>query len=67
MCLSSPKMPEPTPPPAAPPPPTKTAKVVENKNLNKRGSSKKRGTSALTIRRPSVNTGSSGSGANIKY
>lgn len=67
MCLSSPKMPEPTPPPAAPPPPTKTAKVVENKNLNKKGSSKKRGTSALTIRRPSVNTGSSGSGANIKY
>ena len=68
MCMSSPKIPDPVPPPAAPPPPTKTAKVVENKALkNRSGSSKKRGTSALTIRRSTVNTGSSGTGANISY
>ena len=68
MCMSSPKIPDPAPPPAPPPAPTKTAKVVENKALkNRSGSSKKRGTSALTIRRSSVNTGSSGTGANIAY
>ena len=71
MCMSSPKMPaipEPVPPPAPPPPPTKTAKTVENKALkNRNSSSRKRGTSALTIRRSTVNTGSSGTGANIAY
>lgn len=66
MC-SSPKIPDPPPPPAPPPPPTKTAKKVENTALKSRSGSKKRGTSALTIRRSSVNTGSSGSGANINY
>jgi len=66
--MSSPKIPDPVPPPAPPPPPTKTAKTVENKALKRRGaSSKKRGTSALTIRRSTVNTGSSGTGANIAY
>ena len=65
MCTSAPKIPDPVPPPAPPPPPTKTAKVVENKSLKNRSSSgKKRGTSALTVRRATVNTGSSGSGAN---
>lgn len=68
MCMSSPKMPEPPPPPAPPPPPTKTAKKVENKALKRRsGSSSKRGTSALTVRRSTVNTGSSGTGANVSY
>ena len=67
MCMSPPKVPPPLPPPAPPPPPTKTAKVVENKALKNRSSSKKRGTSALTIRRSTVNTGSSGTGANISY
>ncbi len=68
MCMSSPKIPDPVPPPAPPPPPTKTAKTVENKALkNRSGGSKKRGTSALTIRRSTVNTGSSGTGANIAY
>lgn len=70
MCMSSPKMPPPpAPPPPPPPPPTKTAKTVENKALKNRrsGSSRKRGTSALTIRRSTVNTGSSGTGANIAY
>ena len=67
MCMSSPKIPDPVPPPAPPPPPTKTAKTVENKALKSRSSSKKRGTSALTIRRSTVNTGSSGTGANISY
>ena len=69
MCMSSPKMPPPPPPPPPPaPPPTKTAKRVGNKTLKSRSSSsRKRGTSALTVRRSSVNTGSSGSGANISY
>ena len=67
MCMSAPKMPEPTPPPAPPPPPTKVAQKVENKSLSKTGASKKRGTSSLTIRRPSVNTGSSGIGSNVPY
>ena len=67
MCMSAPKIPEPTPPPAPPPPPTKVAKKVENKSLSKTGASKKRGTSSLTIRRPSVNTGSSGIGSNVPY
>ena len=67
MCTSSPKIPDPAPPPAPPPPPTETAKKVENNALKKRSSSKKRGTSALTIRRSTVNTGSSGTGANIAY
>ena len=65
--MSAPKVPPPTPPPAPPPPPTKVAQKVENKTLKNRQSSKKTGTSALTIRRPSVNTGSSGTGANISY
>ncbi len=65
--MSTPKIPEPVPPPEPPPPPTKTAKRVENKALKSRSSSKKRGTSALTVRRATVNTGSSGSGANISY
>ena len=67
MCTSAPKIPDPVPPPAPPPPPTKVAKKVENKALKKRQSSKKRGTSAPTVRRSTVNTGSSGSGANINY
>ena len=67
MCMSSPKIPDPVPPPAPPPPPTKTAKNVENSALKNRQSSKKRGTSALTVRRSTVNTGSAGSGANINY
>jgi hypothetical protein len=68
MCMpKAPKIPDPVPPPAPPPAPTKTAKKVENKSLKSRQASKKRGTSALTVRRSTVNTGSSGSGANISY
>ena len=69
MC-SRPKIPTPPPPPpppAPPPAPTETAKRVENKSLKSRQKAKKRGTSALTVRRSSVNTGSSGSGARISY
>lgn len=68
MCMpKAPKIPDPVPPPAPPPPPTKVAKKVENKALKSRQFSKKSGTSALTVRRSTVNTGSSGSGANISY
>ena len=67
MCMKAPKVPDPVPPPAPPPPPTKVAKKVENKALKKRQGSKKSGTSSLTVRRSTVNTGSSGSGANINY
>ena len=68
MCMSAPKVPAPVAPPSPPPPPTKVAQKVENPALkNRQGGSKKRGTSALTVRRSTVNTGSSGSGANINY
>ena len=68
MCMpKAPKIPDPVPPPAPPPPPTKVASKVENKALKKRQGSKKSGTSSLTVRRSTVNTGSSGSGANINY
>ena len=67
MCMSSPKVPPPEPPPAPPPPPTKTAERVENKPLRRRQASKRRGISALTIRRSAINTGSSGAGVNMSY
>lgn len=66
MC-SKPDIPDPIKPPPPPPPPTETVKKVENKSLKKRQDSKKSGTSKLTVRRSTVNTGSSGSGANINY
>ena len=65
MCMSAPKIPDPPKPPAAPPPPTKVAEKSLNKALKKREKQMRRGISALTIRRPTINTGSTGSGANI--
>ena len=68
MCIArTPVIPPPPPPPVAPPPPTAMAQVVDNIGLKKRNQSKpRRGVSALTIRRtPTVNTGSTNSGANI--
>ena len=66
MCASSPKIPDPPPPPPAPLPPTKVADRVVKPALRKRDRQMRRGISALTIRRrPTINTGSSGSGANI--
>ena len=68
MCMpKAPKVAAPTPPPAPPPPPTKTAKTVENKATRDSKSSSKRGVSSLTVRRSSVNTGSSGIGSNVPY
>jgi hypothetical protein len=67
MC-STPDSPDPVPPPAPPPPPTNMAKAVKNKPATsraKRGS--KTGVSSLTIRRPSVNVGTRGTGANVSY
>lgn len=68
MCTSTPDIPDPVPPPAPPPPPTNMAKTARNKAATKRA---KRGTttgvSSLTIRRPSVNVGTKGTGANVKY
>lgn len=66
MCIGSPRMPSPTPPPMAPPPPTPLAEDVDDKRKNKKDP-RRRGTSSLTIRRPSVNLPSGGSGANINY
>lgn len=64
--MSSPKIPDPPPLPKAPPPPTAVAKKVENKALKKKDKQKTSGVSALTIpRTPTINTGSTGSGANI--
>ena len=60
-------MPTPPPPPAPPPPPTKKVKKLDDsaKRLSRK-SSKARGTKALTISRPSVNTGVVG-GTGINY
>ncbi len=63
--MSAPKIPDPPKPPAMPPPPTEVAKKSVNKSLKKREKQMRRGISALTIRRPTINTGSTGSGANI--
>tara|TARA_B110000483_G_scaffold42301_1_gene52583 strand:+ start:220 stop:423 length:204 start_codon:yes stop_codon:yes gene_type:complete len=67
MCTSAPKIPDPVPPPAPAPPPVKTARKIENKALKSRSSVKKKGTSSLTVQRPTVNTASSGSGVNVSY
>ena len=67
MCLSTPKMPPPEPPPAPPPPPTKKVKKLDDTaRRTSRKMSKARGVKALTIRRPSVNTGVSG-GTGVNY
>ncbi len=67
MCLSRPKMPEPQAAPLPPPPPTETADEVINKADKSRRMKKRRGASALTIRRASVSTPQGGSGANVNY
>ncbi len=72
MCFARPKMPSPSvvnqPAPMAPPPPTPLAEEVEDKKKKNKGMGVKRtGTSSLTIRRPSVNLPSGGSGANVNY
>lgn len=63
---SAPDIPPPPPPPAPPPPPTPTAKKIETKTRRPQAS-KKRGVSALTVRRSTVKTGSQGIGANVPY
>jgi hypothetical protein len=61
MCMSSPKIPPPPPPPAPPPastfdPETKAVTQAQMRKETKR----RRGTSQLTVRRPSVSMGGSG-------
>ena len=63
--MSTPKIPDPPKPPPTPPAPTPVARKVENKAMKKREKQIRRGISALTIRRPTINTGSISSGANI--
>ena len=67
--MGAPKIPEPPAPPAPPPPPTATADRVRRSASSAQvgASSKKRGVSALTIRRPSVNVGGGSTGANLSY
>lgn len=72
MCsVPEPKIPDPVEPPKPPPPAAKMASRVENKGIRSRQkTAKKSGTSSLTVQRQRqspVNTGSSGSGANINY
>lgn len=68
MCFgpSSPP-PPPAPPPPAPPPPTQVASAVESPRKVARGTAtkKKRGTSQLTYRSPSVGITSAGSGISM--
>ena len=61
---SSPDIPPPPPPPAPPPPPTATAERAAPARKTVKAKSRKRGVSALTIRRPSVNIGG-GTGAKV--
>ena len=63
--MGAPKIPDLPPPPAPPPPPTKTAEIVKPAVKRQGVSSKKRGVSALSVRRPSVNLGSSETGARV--
>lgn len=65
--MGSPKIPEPAPPPAPPPPPTEVAEKVKSAPSARKAESKRRGVSALTIRRPSVNVGSGSTGSNLPY
>ena len=68
MCLSRPKIKAPPPPPlAAIPEPSDVAELVINKADKSRRKKKRRGSSGLTIRRPSVSAPSSGAGANVNY
>ena len=61
------KMPPPPPPVQSltPPKAEKKVKKVENKRQDEKGTKQKRGVSAMTIKRPTVNTGTSGTGANV--
>tara|TARA_R100001129_G_C5294113_1_gene240571 strand:- start:403 stop:597 length:195 start_codon:yes stop_codon:yes gene_type:complete len=53
--------------PLPPPPPTELAEEVVDKKKKDKRNINRRGASSLTIRRPSVNLPSGGSGANINY
>ena len=68
MCLSTPKIPDPPKPPPPPSAPTPMAKTVVNPALKKREKQRRRGVSALTIRRgkpTTVNLSGMNTGANI--
>lgn len=56
----SPKMPKPPEPPASPPPPTAVAETVEKADAGGAPKPKRRGVAALTKRRLSVGTGTTG-------
>lgn len=53
--MGSPRIPEDKPLPAPPPPPTEIAEELKTPQLKKRRNTRKRGASALTVRRPSIN------------
>ena len=66
MCFggSEPKTPPPPPPP--PPPPAETAVVAKAPKQGRTGATKKRrGTSQLTVKRPSMGGSYGGSGVNL--
>ena len=48
-----------------PPKAEKKVKKVENKRQDEKATKQKRGVSAMTIKRPTVSTGTSGTGANV--
>ena len=60
MCMSSPDIPPPPPPPAPPPPPLPLAEKAVTSRQAKPQQKRRRGTSQLTVRRPSVSMGGSG-------
>ena len=70
MCFSAPKMPAPAaaePPPAPAPPPTAIAETVKPVSMPTEAKKRTAGISSLIIRRPTVATGSKGTGSNVNY
>ena len=60
MCMSSPNIPPPPPPPAPPPPPLPLAEKAVTARQAQPQHKRRRGTTQLTTRRPSVAMGGSG-------
>lgn len=67
MCFSSPKMAAPAPTPQPPPPPTAVAETVQPTSMDTQAKKKTAGISSLIIRRPTVSTGSTGTGSSVNY
>jgi len=57
----------PAPTPQPPPPPTAVAETVQPTSMTTQAKKKTAGISSLIIRRPTVSTGSTGTGSSVNY